>query len=431
MLEAGHAHLLRLALNTGKYFILLNMHIYGLTPAAQHRVAALIRGCTSATTRSVAAKPLPVFSGSLNFHSADHSAHKVVDGQPPRPVPLRPRPQWLAALDALLDLETSHSRTARRPGLAPETMLSTLDFFLDLPTAAIADVIVRTSTVRLPSTHGPLSDHAPVSVTLTSRPPPASAHKPRPRWVYRRVEFASAAKKAMVEIRFKGLHPCDARRRAKQALLGAAAYAHRACLSRPSADPEVIASAAIQAARAVARDNPRSFWKACVAVPSLATFAAPALGGGFAIHDVGFNRHVAELARLLASRTLWPSAHDDAQRRDVGTMATRRDASYQPPLPRRGHPTPLARMAGAPSPPPPEATVDDHGEALRRHWSEAFAAPQVRHSSRTAPPQSRSPRLLSCNGWASMMSACQRLAPHWQRAATLLRLAADEGAMLA
>lgn len=139
ILERGQVQLLPVTLRSGKLILLVNMHIFELAAAKQRRVAALIRDCTSQPAPTVTAKPLLVVGGDLNFHSAADPPHQVVDGRPPRPLPLRPRPQWLAGLDALLEVEQtspSHLRTVRRPGLAPETTLCALDHFLmDLPTS--------------------------------------------------------------------------------------------------------------------------------------------------------------------------------------------------------------------------------------------------------------------------------------------------------
>lgn len=52
------------------------------------------------------------------------------------------------------------------------------------------------------------------------------------------------------------LHPSDTLRRTKQALHSAAAKAHQLLMARPGDDPEVKASAALQAARAISRERP-------------------------------------------------------------------------------------------------------------------------------------------------------------------------------
>lgn len=190
------------------------------------------------------------------------------------------------------------------------------------------------------------------------------------------------AREAIQRVVAKALHPSDMLRRTKQALHSAAAKAHRMRMARPSTDPEVKASAALQAARAFTRERPHAFWAACKAAPSLAGFVSKTDDGDAVPHDLGgLFDHIAELVRPLTAPT--------APARAAGRHHTHRsDAAVER---WRKHWTPLtcrrflAVVLSVPGPdgvsPAPDTSPAGRAAALREHWQRS---PRARYGCRSS-----------------------------------------------
>lgn len=322
--EAGRAHLARIILQSGKEILAVNVHNFELKQETMEFLGAPVRASLADSAQVPKDRSLLLTGGDWDFHSADDSPTLLTSGGRIEVLAPRRRPQGLRAMDDLLEIHQANHTCRRQPmkhdGTC-ETHLAEIDrFYIGIPSAAVVDIAIRADTRELPHRRGPLSDHVPVCLSLSSQAHGQSAARPRLRWVYRTKEYATMARDAVTKVVAKVLHPNDLLRRTKQALHSAAAAAHRLLLSRPSAGPEVRASAALEVARAISRQRPQSFWAACRAAPSLADFVTKTDDGDAVPHDSdGLYAHIAELVRPLSAPMgpMQAGGHRRASRNDM------------------------------------------------------------------------------------------------------------------
>lgn len=197
--------------------------------------------------------------GDFNFSPADcHTAHigvgshQHVPGQPGA----RPLETSAPGYDGAAHGQPTHA--AFRQTTSGRTLShSCIDrVFCSVPLTTIALTKVSFAIDDIANAiqtqdHTLASDHVPIAVMATIRPPLPAALRPIPSWVTRHPMYAKRVQARLRRLPLTTLHAADAVRRTRQILRAEAAVVRHACLSRrPRTEGEVVQQA-LQVARAV------------------------------------------------------------------------------------------------------------------------------------------------------------------------------------